>query len=1855
MKRVCIKALEQSTTSKNEDERKKEVEHWINQFQTNSGILTARGQHLYGFLHLTLQEYYTCKNMVDIKPVRNRARKLVEVFEKHITDPRFRVPLTLALSWVGCEWEQDEIDAFFHRLFTLNNHLSQYFPLEILMFVTSIAELEQMPSKEHMFVAFTRVLSISAQNDWHINHPNLEKRVAIGLLKLSRSFIEEWIMEVLSSEDVTVELITALCTLMQECERVAQSEKSTEKKNILKGWANPDVCKLLTKYLRKDSIGNQFVIDAVLAQVAVSNSIALPSTDLQKFFSENPSCLTKLSLPMLAAVIALCGGLMMANNEQKGKKNIRYDYKHNMIISVKFAVVFSPHCMHRKSPLAPLLIEFIGTELSNKKEKKIRTDFIDRIQKDAKKLQPDDRSLKAIDTFILMFCIIGVDEIWLYKPFTEHTAFHRAIDRFKRICNYLRQFYFIPEIYDKYRGSVSSKHSLLSNYDSFNEHIYNQYTINRDSTQLIELFMTWYNLMDTGGQRRSSNDSESLFVFIDAISHGRARLCTSTRTSLSNKWICKTDQRVLLLPKFFQKQKNLQQLLNYSSTKATLSFPMFLRTLWMFDDYRHGDDMSEVTIEKAECSMILAYDRNHSFALAFVQKHLQLLFSRAMNKKHILIKSQGEDQASTVKSGYNLSFAHVLCHSLLSICNYPVTFACQSVLITLLPLARIYRLKSLVLALLWWTTTQSEHDPDAVKWYFEEMQRPTDSNKFSYTDGYDKLTKVERVQISDQQVDDGLKNAINSETNRLRDALKLLKSKDSKTKANMEIFSSSICLGFLCWAIPSGEGASLFNEAMTAASKISDPLVRLDVLNVLAFCPALRFSKKSSENLTPLRASLNVFLEPAFSELPSDLTPLLSVFLLSQYISVMGADDKCIERITLILDQTDRIKDEDDRRAICIALGPYVTLSPDLPPRLYRLMQQFHSSSVLTRTQILQFDSPALRYFVEGSTEHETSSLPFLNNINHSESVSVLYASLYLANLASDVQKLSVWLTDNQQMKLNVSTILNWQLDRSEQKRILTYSHVVAIENKLKSLNNSESTSDELTSLEKELHTFQECEPSSATFIKKWLKYTNDSPRYTLACHAALILTRSGIWTKNCATILCDLLQSDNDRFRQEVERLLYQKERKSSELGWDVLLTFIERLIWYETKSTHVSLVLTWLFENITIDNVEHLDSIYEWEIQRIEVNTDQKKSTKNRNIPAEQLDLIKKSPPIPRWFTHIAPNLMEHFTGYLRSFIQTFSDSQNIDQPKYKFHKRFIFGWCAQVLAVDTNKIDEILKVLVKILKGAYSADLQRSAAFAMGHSGKPEVRNVLLEFIENSIKEKVAISNLVLAMCIRAYCWSCCSHKKKIVKKEEKSNNNDNDDDDKDKEEKHDEAEASRESLCKKMLKHGSEKVSKSASAELAKVCPKVENLLGFFENDYERCYRSLIDVIIDPSYTDACEKHAKCLVRLIKTHIDLLKIFTTELCDSLKEFDDGIHPYPDWSEHFPDFSLIPIACVLVEDMPLAFFSDGEESVDVETLKKALLNVSGQHDYFRQNACIRLISSLGDLTDDACKIFIDAAVKNPSTQTVCYESIKRFRKPPAFSTLESTLKLLDQALERLELGMKQSGLPLRPLITDLQNLQQALISIKSPRKHLEQGLKQVETVLNQLSSGQKELKNVLEVLQPALTELKPYLEQWEPALRRLVKYLQSPSINKRWAAALFLERLTQCSVVSAYRVQDLLISTIEDSTSDVELWLPKDDDPQSSYECAGSLKQMLSKLLMRMSLIDERSSKVNVSQTKNRLLEDSDAAETSAQLSKCINVDEDSDDAENEFNDSNLSDVEETRNTQTRGSSSQVVKKQ
>ncbi|CAF0815132.1 unnamed protein product [Rotaria sordida] len=162
MKEVCVESLKVFLNKKvytEEDIRaiEKQASEFVRIFREDVGILAARGESLYGFLHLTFQEYFTCLKLIDVDKLKQekmathslcsegKVQLIVQSLRRHMNNPRFRVPIALAL-------EQD-----------LSNSL---LPLGAYIFIISANDLVNYPSDNVLCDALDQLMIAAGQYQW---------------------------------------------------------------------------------------------------------------------------------------------------------------------------------------------------------------------------------------------------------------------------------------------------------------------------------------------------------------------------------------------------------------------------------------------------------------------------------------------------------------------------------------------------------------------------------------------------------------------------------------------------------------------------------------------------------------------------------------------------------------------------------------------------------------------------------------------------------------------------------------------------------------------------------------------------------------------------------------------------------------------------------------------------------------------------------------------------------------------------------------------------------------------------------------------------------------------------------------------------------------------------------------------------------------------------------------------------------------------------------------------------------------------------------------------------------------------------------------------------------------------------------------------------------------------------------------------------------------------------------------------------------------------------------------------------------------------------------------------------------
>lgn len=113
---------------------KRTVNEFLRVVREDVGLLAARGHSLYGFLHLTFQEYLAALYLLRDQTIA------AESIMEHLEDPRWREPILLAFGYTSIEWGQEAREGFFSELLRLEDPLKDLIPRIPFLIVSALRE-----------------------------------------------------------------------------------------------------------------------------------------------------------------------------------------------------------------------------------------------------------------------------------------------------------------------------------------------------------------------------------------------------------------------------------------------------------------------------------------------------------------------------------------------------------------------------------------------------------------------------------------------------------------------------------------------------------------------------------------------------------------------------------------------------------------------------------------------------------------------------------------------------------------------------------------------------------------------------------------------------------------------------------------------------------------------------------------------------------------------------------------------------------------------------------------------------------------------------------------------------------------------------------------------------------------------------------------------------------------------------------------------------------------------------------------------------------------------------------------------------------------------------------------------------------------------------------------------------------------------------------------------------------------------------------------------------------------------------------------------------------------------------------
>ena len=779
------------------------------------GVLAARGEFAYGFLHLTFQEYLTGLAFISID---HSVETVVQRFLENMSNPRYREPLLLALGLISWKWSSDKYDLFCKQLLEEEQHENENFsslaPLGALLLISSLNDLVQLPSDALIFDAFDQLLLAAGQHHWFTDHPNLAKIIVQGLHKLSAVKINKWALRFLTpSSSRTISHISAFCHCLIQFaayQLTLSSDVNFMCSPTVIEWVDSRIVNLLWNYLSLENEDEELIIDFTLMQLVHAQPSLFDSPRLR---FRSFALIRQQSIPscLLPLIVAVYGGLDRNTHTNE--------------------VVFSAHYIHRDSSLTPFLRRyFLHQNSTNELD-----ELIHYCQRILTNLNPHNCSLKSVDCFLALFCLMGVEERNLFNVYSQHRAFKMAQQRMKRTLSNLCHMYF---------GIDKRKTTVLT-----------------DATNLLNTYI----------ERANPSAIGSVFDYTSALLQATNCLISRKTSFLFAENQNKSKEEssdVMKSPELFQ---NIDQLENMVlNNMSMISLPKLLRLFWPVVQSFNDNDKYNKCAQLDVCGQLMALGHDHqpAFALAFLPQWLEDIYI-VMLKHDRLVLNKSDISLPNLPNKFSL--VHVLADISKTLTDNSVcTFSTILTITILYPLFKQVKLESFAASFVWRLSSNT------LKSFFNAMTKVMVTDRLmNALDIKDPNLYDLVATLSGEDETEIIRCAIDTELQRYTEIV-------TKDRHNdCDLYSCALSLSHICWFDATANKWTLFKNALHLTTLVSNIASRLHLITGIL---SHRSIKSIIHEHVDIRDLLNNQLSTVLDRMSTDtsISPFVTVFLIGR-------------------------------------------------------------------------------------------------------------------------------------------------------------------------------------------------------------------------------------------------------------------------------------------------------------------------------------------------------------------------------------------------------------------------------------------------------------------------------------------------------------------------------------------------------------------------------------------------------------------------------------------------------------------------------------------------------------------------------------------------------------------------------------------------------------------------------------------------------------------------------------------------------------------------------------------------------------------------------------------------------------
>ena len=440
MKRLCYLVLKEHHFSNKPAELRENANQLISLLKCNNSVVDERGLQVFGFLHLSFQEYFVAQSLVKVSPMKD----VVERILTFMVNPRFRESLLMAFEWISWKWASQHYDQLCNLLVISNSNY--VIPFGTLLFFESIDNLQRLPSRPVIFTALNILLD-------HPYNIITETYFILNLYKLPKDIVIEWMKSYLRDD----EHLRKFCKYLS-----AKLGESSNVREINSKAITPLIYQQLP-LLNTASACSEFIVDQTFRRIVRVNDISgdIINKGLAAVFSLHDTCESDVHPLILAVIITVCGG-------------IRFSFENDMV-----KIHFSSKHMHHESSIAAPIIKYL-TNYKEPHSTKVQ-ELIKHYENVLHTTLPSSTSINTVDTFIALICLKGLSQPLIYQEYYEYPALFLAFDKLRRSWFFLKRPF---QIINYRYYSVDTSDTMKSDVESIIKAILSQASLS-DEERLI--------------------------------------------------------------------------------------------------------------------------------------------------------------------------------------------------------------------------------------------------------------------------------------------------------------------------------------------------------------------------------------------------------------------------------------------------------------------------------------------------------------------------------------------------------------------------------------------------------------------------------------------------------------------------------------------------------------------------------------------------------------------------------------------------------------------------------------------------------------------------------------------------------------------------------------------------------------------------------------------------------------------------------------------------------------------------------------------------------------------------------------------------------------------------------------------------------------------------------------------------------------------------------------------------------------------------------------------------------------------------------------------------------------------------